>query len=60
LKVEDRIVVDQAEKKHVVWNFYNNLLGVAASKEFTLNLGVFHRPASNLEVLDHGFSEEEV
>ena len=60
LKVEDRIVVDQAEKKHVVWNFYNNLLGVAASREFTLNLGVFHRPASNLEVLDHGFSEEEV
>jgi hypothetical protein len=60
LKVEDRIVVDQAEKKQSVWNFYNNLLGVAASREFTLNLGVFHRPANNLEVFDHGFSEEEV
>jgi hypothetical protein len=60
LKVEDRIVVDQEEKKKSVWNFYNNLLGAAASREFTLNLGAFHRPASNLEVLDRGFSEEEV
>jgi hypothetical protein len=47
--VKDKIVVDQEEKKRAIWNFYNNLLGAAASRDFSR---AFHRPAINLEDLD--------
>jgi hypothetical protein len=41
LKVGDRIIIDHEE---VVWDFFNNLLGMANQMALTLNLQAFHRP----------------
>jgi hypothetical protein len=58
LKVDDWILVDQEEKKMVIWNFYSNRLGTTAFIDF-LNIESFHRPANTLLDLDQGFTEEE-
>lgn len=60
LKADDRMITDQDEKKEVVWDFYNKLLGTAAQRDFTLNLPAFHRQAIDLSGLDQVFTEEEV
>ena len=41
LKVGDQIIVGQEEKEEAVWDFYSNLLGVAAEHNYTLNLQIF-------------------
>jgi hypothetical protein len=60
LKVADRVLTDQEEKKQAVWNFYNNLLGMSGQREFTLDLQAFHRPAIDLSDLEQAVTEEEV
>ena len=58
--VDNRIIFEQQEKKEVIWDFYNRLLGTAAPRESTLNLEEFHRPALDLTAFDRNFSMEEV
>jgi exonuclease III len=60
LKVADRVLTDQEEKKQAVWDFYNNLLGMSGQREFTLDLQAFHRPAIDLSDLEQVVTEEEV
>jgi hypothetical protein len=54
LKVVDRVLTDQEEKKQAVWDFYNNLLGMSGQREFTLDLQAFHRPAIDLSDIGAG------
>jgi len=60
LRAEDRMVFDQEEKKEVVWNFYNNLLGTAKQRDLTLDLQAFHREPADLTELEGAITEEEV
>ena len=61
VKVDDRLVLDQEEKKEVVWDFYNNLLGMAREREFTLDLPSFHLGTQlDLEGLNQIITKEEV
>lgn len=60
LQVDDRLILDQEEKKEAVWGFYNELLGTARQRDFTLDLLAFHRPASNLSDLELLLSDEEI
>jgi hypothetical protein len=61
VKVDDRLVLDQEEKKEVVWEFYNNLLGTAREREFTLDLPSFNPGTQlDLEGLNQIITEEEV
>jgi hypothetical protein len=61
VKVADRLMLDQEEKKEVVWEFYNNLLGTAREREFTLDLPSFHPGTQlDLEGLNQIITEEEV
>lgn len=48
LKVGDRVVIEQEEKKEVAWEFYNNLLGTARPREFSLDLPSFHQCTADL------------
>jgi hypothetical protein len=52
--------MDQEEKKEIIWDFYNNLLGMTGQQEFTLDLHAFHRPAIDHLDLEHVFTEYEV
>ena len=54
------MVFDQEEKKEVVWNFYNNLLGTAKQRDLTLDLQAFHREPADLTELEGAITEEEV
>ena len=60
LKVDDQLVTEQEDKLEAVWNFYNNLLGTAVQRDFTLDLQSFHRPPVDLAELEQPFTEEEV
>jgi hypothetical protein len=60
VKVGDRMITEQEEKKEAVWDFYNSLLGHAQHRSLTLDLQNFHRPAADLSDLDQIIAEEEV
>jgi hypothetical protein len=60
LEVEDRIIFEQHEKKEAVWEFYNQLLGTAGQRDFTLNLEALHQRVVDLSDLDESISEEEL
>ncbi|WVZ79231.1 hypothetical protein U9M48_026835 [Paspalum notatum var. saurae] len=60
IKVDDQIIVGQEAKQEAVWDFYSNLLGVAADRSCTLNLHTFLQGNRDLPALDVFFSEEEV
>ncbi|WVZ70124.1 LOW QUALITY PROTEIN: hypothetical protein U9M48_018818 [Paspalum notatum var. saurae] len=60
LKVSDQIIVGQEEKEEAVWDFYSNLLGVAAEHNYTLNLQIFLQGSRDLSALDAFFSEDKV
>jgi hypothetical protein len=58
IKVADRVLMDQEEKKEAIWEFYNNLLGTTGQRDFTLDLQNFHIPATDLSDLEQVFTEE--
>ncbi|WVZ64360.1 LOW QUALITY PROTEIN: hypothetical protein U9M48_013890 [Paspalum notatum var. saurae] len=60
LQVEDRVVVSQEEKQEVVLNFYENLIGKAEDREYTLRLSELGVLQHDLSSLDAPFTEEEV
>jgi hypothetical protein len=60
IQVEDRLIVDQKEKKEVVWDFYNTLLGMVPLRVSSLNLEAFHRCPMNLQELEQMVTEDEV
>lgn len=60
LRVDDQVIIEQDEKKNVVWDFYNKLLSTAWSREFSLDLQSFHQPAMDLFELDQIITEEEI
>lgn len=60
VRVDDRVVTDQAEKLEVTWDFYNKLLGTTGTRDFTLNLQSFHRPVVDMSEIDQLITEEEV
>jgi hypothetical protein len=58
VKVGDRMITKQEEKKEAVWDFYNSLLGHAQQRGLTLDLQNFHRPIADLSDLDQIITEE--
>jgi hypothetical protein len=58
VKVGDRMITEQEEKKEAVWDLYNNLLGNAQQRDFTLGLQNFHPPVADLSDLDQIITEE--
>lgn len=60
LKCGDNIVFQQEDKEEAVWNFYQGLIGEAASRPSTLNLSAFYEQGPDLSSLDAPISEEEV
>jgi hypothetical protein len=60
IQVEDKLIVDQEEKKETVWDFYNKLLGMVPFRVSSLNLEDFHRCPLNLQELEQMVIEEEV
>lgn len=60
IKDNDRIITDQEEKKEVVWNFYNGLLGTSGHHDITPDLQHFHPPGVDLSGLEQIITEEEV
>jgi hypothetical protein len=60
LQVQNRLIVDQKEKKEAIWDFYNSLLGMVPPRALALNLEAFHRCPLNLHELEQMVTEEEV
>jgi hypothetical protein len=58
VKVGDRMITKQEEKKEAVWDFYNSLFGHAQQRGLTLDLQNFHRPIADLSDLDQIITEE--
>jgi hypothetical protein len=60
LQVGDQLVVSQEDKQAAVLEFYENLLGKAEEREFTIDLAELGVQQHELSMLDAPFSEEEV
>jgi hypothetical protein len=60
LVTDDRTVTNQEDKQQVMFDFFEQLLGTASSRNCSLNLGFFHRHGADLSALDQPISEEEV
>jgi hypothetical protein len=60
LVTDDRTVTNQEDKQQVMFDFFEQLLGTAGSRNCSLNLGFFHRHGADLSALDQPISEEEV
>lgn len=60
IKDGDQVVLDQEGKKQVFWEYYNNLLGSVAQREFTLNLQDMHRLGMDLSDLELTITQDEV
>jgi hypothetical protein len=60
VKVGDRVITEQEEKKEAIWDFYNTLLGHAQQRGFTLDLHSFHSSAGDVSDLEQIITEEEV
>lgn len=56
----DRILVSQYEKHGAVLNYYENLLGSAEERDYSIDLAELGVPQHDLSSLDSPFSEEEV
>jgi len=54
------VVVSQEEKQKAVDDFYENILGSAEVRDYTLNLDELDMQHHDLSDLDAPFSEEEV
>jgi hypothetical protein len=61
-KLQDgnQVVVSQEEKQRAMDDFYDNILGRAEERDYTLDLDVLDIQHHNLSELDVQFSEEEV
>jgi hypothetical protein len=60
LVTDDQTVTNQEDKHHLMFDFFEQLLGTAGSRNCSLNLGFFHRHGAELSALDQPISEEEV
>ena len=60
LQVGNQVVVSQEEKHKAVDDFYENILGSAEVRDYTLNLDELDMQHHDLSDLDAPFSEEEV
>jgi hypothetical protein len=60
LVTDDRTVTNQEDKQQVMFDFFEQLLGTAGSRNCSLNLGFFHQHGADLSTLDQPISEEEV
>jgi len=60
LQVDDQVLFDQEEKQEAVLDFYENLLGTAEEREYTIDLDAIGVQQHDLSTLDCPFSEEEV
>jgi hypothetical protein len=60
LQVGNQVVVSQDEKQKAVDDFYENILGSAEVRDYTLNLDELDMQHHDLSDLDAPFSEEEV
>jgi len=60
LQVGNQVVVSQEEKQKAVDDFYENILGSAEVRDYTLNLDELDMQHHDLSDLDAPFSEEEV
>jgi len=60
LQVGNQVVVSQEEKQKAVDNFYENILGKAKERDYTLDLDELAIQHHDLSELDVPFSEEEV
>jgi len=60
LHEDGQILVSQEEKQEAVLNFYENLLGTAEDREYTINLDALGIQQHDLSSLDSPFTEEEV
>ena len=60
LQVGNQVAVSREEKQRAVDDFYDNILGRAEEREFTLDLDVLDIQHHNLSELDVQFSEDEV
>jgi len=56
----DRVATAQEDKHQILFEHFDNLLGMARSRDLTLELAAFHRAAIDLSELEAPFSEEEV
>lgn len=60
VQVSDQVLITQEDKQEAVLDFYENLLGKAEERDYTLNLAVLGIPQGDLSSLDAAFTEEEV
>ncbi|WVZ81545.1 hypothetical protein U9M48_028911 [Paspalum notatum var. saurae] len=60
LQVGDRICTEQGEKQEAAFDLFENLIGTAHAREFSLDLASFHSPRHDLAALDETFSEVKV
>jgi hypothetical protein len=60
LQVADQILVTQKDKQEAVMSFYENLVGSAEEREYTINLAALGFQQPDLSSLDVPFTEEEV
>lgn len=60
LQVGDPIVVSQEDKQEAALNFYENLIGIAEERDFTIDLAEICIQEHELSSLDAPFTEEEV
>ena len=56
----DRVATAQEDKHQILFEHFDNLLGMARSRDLTLELAAFHRAGIDLSELEAPFSEEEV
>jgi len=55
--VDDQVLFDQEEKQEAVLDFYENLLGTAEEREYTIDLDAIGVQQHDLSTLDCPFSE---
>lgn len=60
LIIDDKHITDQPEKKAIIWNHFNSLLGTYQQHVQTLNLDSLQFPTMAMESLEADFTEEEV
>jgi len=58
LQVDDQVLFYQEEKQEAVLDFYENLLGTAEEREYTIDLDAIGVQQHDLSTLDSPFSEE--
>ena len=56
--MDDQVLFDQEEKQEAVLDFYENLLGTAEEREYTIDLDAIGVQQHDLSTLDCPFSEE--